>query len=481
MTTKKRAKKDNFENDLREILIYAFQYGVKTTGVVSPKDGIRKYKKFIAACHEGYGLAQEKIVENIIAFEAEIKGLKTKLKKARFERKKQEIGNIIQTIGLLEYRINVLKKVADSLGWLFAKFEGWIIRRHYLGHKKGYLIDSNISSTREVVKTINNDKLCFALICDITTCFQLCDLIKIDANDIKAPQISYIELKEGIVNKKVLDMLKNYSVTKCDRALYLFGKVEGKKALDQLFRVVNQEYRMSQAKKIIKTGKGKDSFTGKEINIKDKYYSEEDYFDVLPGLFEICKNEGNGIACIDGCLYIGVFSKEKSSFANLEFQHAIYHFLNPDKKCQFEEGENPEEEIKEINAPKYQISDLRNGFGIPLAMPLYLWPIDRDIMMDIIFGRWVVYTYLDFDKFFNLASSLGFEIGWGKIKPGIVDYFTRMGKRPYINKEGITLEMGDLSLGKMKYDGIKPSSILKLWAESIHDQKKGKRKSKVGQ
>lgn len=477
MSIEKKSDRDKFENELREILVLAFEYGKDTVGLALPKDGVRKYKIFLAACHEGYSLAQEKIVEKIIGIEAEIKALKTKLKRARRERKEHDIEKIMSMLNLLEYRINVVKKVADSLGWLFSNFEGWIIRRHYLGHKKGYLVDSNIKSTKEAVNNINKDKLCFALICDLTTCFQLCDLIMIDANNIKKPKISLIEDKEGKVNKKILDMLESLAVTKCERALYLFGKVEGKKAFDQLFRVAKQEYRMSQANTIIKTGKGKDNLTGKEIKIKDKYYIEEDYFDIFNDLTKKCGNEGNGIACIDDCLYIGIFSREKFPYSYLEFQHAIYHLLNPSKECQIEEGKEPDEEISRIMAQKYRISDLRMGFGIPLAMPLYLWPIDKDIMMDIIFGRKLVYSYLDFENFFKVASLMGFEVGWTKNRPGIKDYFTRMGKRPFFKTEGVTLEMGDLSLGKMQYDGIRPSSVLRLWKESISDNaKKGKGK-----
>lgn len=465
-----KSDKDKFENELRTIGVFAFEHGTNTVGLVLPKDGKKKYKKFICACHVGYGLAQDRIIEGVTSIETELKELKAQLRKARRERRAKDIEKISARIEVLHYRVVVLKKIADSLAWLFMNFEGWIIRRHCLGIKKGYLVDSNIASAKEAAGKINSNPLCFALICDLTTCFQLCDLIEIDFSDITKPKKILIELKEGEMNEKVLDMLESYSITQCDRALYLFAKVEGKKALGQLARVAKQHYRMAELNTIIKTGKGKDLITGKEINIPDKYYIEEDYFEEFNDMVKLCRKEKNAVTCIDDCLFVGMFDTETFGSPQFAFKHAIYHLLNRGEECRLDrKGNEALNEIRKIASENYKIMDLRTGFYTPIATPLYLWPIDKEAMFDIIFGRIVVLSYLDIDKLFQIASVMGLEAGWTKVQSGRSDYFTRLGKRPFIKKGEEVLLMGDSTLGKIYFDGIRPVSIVKVWNERLSE------------
>lgn len=458
-----------FEKALIQICDSAFAYGVNNVGYILPeKDGEEKYKEFIGACHKGYALAQKEIINRLIPIEQKLRSYSSELRTAKQSKKSGDIKRIEIQIEALSYMRLLLRKIGDALGWMIMGMEPWKIRRFYAGKKMGYLDGSNIESTMQIVEQINREPLKFGLICDITTCFQVCDVIEIDASNIRKPKISFVEIKEGKMNEKVMDMLKEYSITKCDRALYFFGRVYGTDAIKQLFRVARQQLRVAEAQRILKTGKGRDILTGKELNIEDKYYIEEDYYEVFDEIIKMCRSEGNSIVCIDDCLYIGMFARDKFPYSYLDFQHAIYHLLNPGEECPIEEGNKPEEELKRVMAQKYRVSDLRMGFRVPLARPLYLWPIDKDIMMDIIFGRKVVFSYLDFDRLFKVASVMGFETGWTKIRPGITDYFTRMGKRPFFKKEGTTIEMGDVTLGKIQFDGVRPSSVLKIWNESVN-------------
>lgn len=470
MRIEEKSDKDKFESELREIVVFAFGHGTNTVGLVLPKDGEEKYKKFICACHAGYGLAQDKIIEGVISIETELKELKAKLREARRERRAKDIEKTSARIALLNYRVVVLKKIADSLGWLFTNFQGWIIRRHCLGMKKGYLVDSNIASAKEAAGKINSNPLCFALICDLTTCFQLCDLIEIDFSDITKPKRILIELKEGEMNEKVLSMLESYSITHCDRALYLFGKVEGKKALEQLVRVAKQHYRMAELDTIIKTGEGEDFITGEEIKIPDKYYIEEDYLEQFNDMVKLCRKEKNAVACIDDCLFVGMFDTETFRRPQFAFKHEIYHLLNIGEECRLDGKDNAAlNEIRKIASENYKIMDLRAGFHTPIAKPLYLWPIDKEAMFDIIFGRIVVLSYLDIDKLLQIASAMELEAGWTKVQTGSSDYFTRLGKRPFIKKGEEVLLMGDATLGKIYFEGIRPASIVKVWNERLSE------------
>ena len=468
-----RSDSNKFEDELREIYVFAFEYGKNTVGLVSPKDSREKRKKFICACHEGYGLAQEKMTENIISIEKELKELKNELKRVRRERRVEDIEKTNSRIELLNQRVVVLKKIADSLGWLFMGFEGWIIRRHYLGTEKAHLVDSNISSARKAVEQIRREPLCFALICDLTTCFQICDLIEMDFSNIEEPKITLIELKEGEMNKKVLDTLDSYSVTKCARALYIFREIEGKEALAQLTRVVKQHYRMAEVDNIVKTGKGKDFRTGREIKIPDKYYIEDNYFKEFNDMVRLCRKEKVVVKCIDDCLFVGMFDMEtfkRPELIKFMFKHVIYHLLNKGERCRLDGEDNGAlDEIRKIGNESYEMVDLRMGFNVPIAKPLYLWPIDKEVIFDIIFGRIVVLSYLDVDILLENASMMGLETDWTKTQPGWSDYFTRIGKRPFIKKGKEKIILGDIALVKILFEGIRPTSIVKIWCERLDD------------
>jgi hypothetical protein len=467
-----KSDSQKFESALREILVFAFEHGVNTVGLTLPRDGKGKYKKFIRACHEGYGLAQERIIEGVISMEADVKELKAKLKKARRERMADAIRETVSRIELLNYRVAVLKKVADSLGWVFMNFERWVIKRHYLGVAKGYLVDSNIRSARDAAAKINSNGLCFALICDVTTCFQLGDLIKIDFTDIEKPERALIELKEGEMNEKVLSMLESYSVTQCDRALYLFAESEGKKAVGQLVRIAKQHYRMAELDSIIKTGKGTDFVTGEQITIPDKYYTEEDYFESFRDMVEVCRKDKIAVGCIDDCLFIGVFDARGFGrgprWMKFIFEHEVYHLLNKGEDCGLD-GSNDEGrgEVRRIARENYLTMDLRRGFYVPSALPLYLWPLDRETMLDIIFGRIVVLSYLDMGRLFQIASVMGFETGWSKTDDGMSDYFSKLGKRPFVKKGDVEFQIGDGSLVRVQLNGIRPTSVLKVLDDTM--------------
>lgn len=474
MKMEEKSDSDRFEHELREIYVFAFEHGTNTVGFVSPEDGAEKRKKFICACHEGYGLAQEKTIENIINIERELKELRGELKRARRERRAEDIEKTGSRIELLNQRVAVLKKIADSLGWLFMDFEGWIVRRHYQGMKKGYLVDSNISSAKRAVRQIMSEPLRFALICDLTTCFQMCDLIEVDFSNLRKPKTVFIELKEGEMNRKVLEMLDSYSITECDRALYIFRQLEGKKALSQLARVAKQHYRMAELDSIIKTGKGKDFWTGKKIQIPDKYYIEYDYFEEFSDMVKSCRKEKVAVKCIDDCLFVGMFDIEtfkSPESVKFMFEHVVYHLLNKGEQCRLGEGENGAlDEIRKIRRANYEAVDLRMGFNVPVAMPLYLWPIDKEVVFDIIFGRLVVLSYVDIDKLLEIGSVMGLETGWTKTQPGWSDYFTRVGKRPFIKKGKEKIILGDITLVKVLFECVRPKSMARIWCERLDDR-----------
>jgi len=466
----------DFEKVVKEISDLAFAHGIRTVGLYVPGDGEEKRDRFVEACHEGYALAQNRLIEELVKIEDELLDSKNNFKELRRNRNLTAIEQTKSKISLLENKRLILKKLGDSLAWIVLGNELWKIRRFYLGEKPRYLRSTNLESVKRVVDEINKDKMRFALITDLTSCIQVGDIIEINFAD---KYLKLIEVKEGIMNEKIADILDSFSKTDCDRIPYLFAKQEGLPALKQLIRTVKQDQRMDEVVKVIQTGKGKDLLHNKQLFIPNKYYIEEDYFSEINEMATECKQKGFSIKGIDGCLLVGMFGQEMVHDSPLGFAHSIYHLKHPEAQCLLEA--TPEigyEEIDRIMAERYPINDLIQGLGIPSAMPTFLWSVEKELIMDILFRRKVILSYLDFEKMFHLASTFGIKCQWvdKKVEPRYVtkgrDFFSQLGKRPLLTKGEKQLVMGDGTIVKIIFNGVRPASILQIIGESLDSQPK---------
>jgi len=465
----------DFETVVREIGNLAFAHGLKTGGLAFPSDGQEKKARFIAACHEGYALAQNRLIEELVKIEDELLDSKNNLKELRRSRDVNAIKQTESKIFVLENQRYILKKIGDGLAWTILRGELWKMRRFYLGEKPRYLRSTNLESVKRVVDERNKDKMRFALMTDLTSCIQVGDIIEISFAD---KHLNLIEVKEGVMNEKITDVLDSFSKTHCERIPYLFAKQESLPALKQLIRTVKQDQRMDEVVKVIRTGKGKDLSLNKQLFIPDKYYIEEDYFDEIREAANECKQKGFSIKGIDGCLLIGMFDQEMAHDSQLGFAHSIYHLKHPEAQCLLETTpERGREEIESIIAERYPVHDLIQGLRIPSAMPPFLWPVENELIMDIVFRRKVMLLYLDFEKMFQLASSFGIKCEWAERKAETnwkpKDFFSQFGKRPLLTKCGRQLLMGDGTLARIIFNGVRPASVLRMLGESLESSEFG--------
>ena len=461
----------DFEQEVSQICDLAFAHGIRSVGYVTPTDDKDKLDKFTAACHKGYALAQDRLFLQLLKTEEALIAAKKHLKELRRARDTCRMKLTQSHIAQLETRRHILKKIADSLAWIILHGEGWQVRQFYLGQTSNYLRATNPESVKATVDERNKNQSRFALMTDLTSCIQVGDILEIDFSD---KQTRIIEVKEGATNEKVLGALDSFAHTQCERIPYLLAEHYGQSALEQMIRVGKQEQRTTELIKILRTGKGTDPRYGKPISVPDKYYTTEHYFSEIADMARHCDEKGFSIKGVDGCLLLGMFRRQSTVPLRLAFAHSIYHLRHPEADCLLETApERGSEEINFIESEAYPIHDVAQGLTIPIAMPIFLWPVDKHLIMDIVFGRRSLLLYLDFDKLFELASKFGIECRWSYKQPPNTlgrhskDFFSRLGKRPVIKKSGDTILMGDRWLVYILFEAERPASIFPRIAETL--------------
>lgn len=458
----------DFEKEVREICDLAFAHGMNSVGYTVPSDGKEKYARFVAACHEGYALAQSRLLQELLKLEDALIALRRHLKDLRRTKNRAEAKQAQSSILQLETRRHILKKIADGLAWTILGCEDWKIRRFYLGEHANYLRATNPESVKQVADERNKNPMRFALITDLTSCIQIGDILEIDFTD---QQRRVIEVKEGVINEKVYDALDSLAKTHCERIPYLFAQQYGRSALKQMIRVLKQHLRVGEVLRILETGKGHDLFSGKPLFIPDKYYIREDWITEIDGMERECEEGGFSARAIDGCLLVGMFSNLSPRDARLAFAHTIYHLEHPEVDCLLETApERGLEELHRATAESHPILDLAHGLTIPLAMPIFLWPVDKDLIMDIVFRRKTLLFYLDFDKLFKLASRFGIKCHWEdkhESWPKVSGFFSKLGRRLALTKSGNTMFLGTGTLTRITFGAERPISILPRIAETL--------------
>ena len=467
MSDKEAREQQGFDDVLREIADLAFSYGINKAGPLDPEGaGKEEILRFREACHEGYALAQARIVEELMRFEKATTGILEYRKESRRQRRRDEADAASGALEALKYHEMALRTIANGLAWVIVGDRRWIIRRLYLGQPPVTLSASNLASVLAEAERINKDPRKFALITDITSCVQVGDLLVVDFSR-EQPTLYSIELKEGRKNKEILEFLDFTMRTGgCERATWFFVKEHGEKGLKQAKRMARQHKRGAEVMKIVKTGQGVDPATGERLVIPERLYFHDTYDEQVESLVNSAKHEeGEWVRVLDQCLWVSAYDAERTGYPRLMFNHHLYHALLGNEDCFL--PESPEEVTEDILTREvlpYPVIDLRQAITTPSARPLFLRALSRQTISDITLGRVVVYLYLDFDGFISRCSERGLNCRWqtrrerGQVPP--TGYWGPIGKMIVFERAEQKVFMGDGQVVRMLLDGVTPESVI---------------------
>ena len=465
MTTNEKPNEPTFEDAIAEIADLAFAYGIRKVGGLDPREASpEQTKRFLEACHEGYALAQHRLVEELGRVEAATRAMKRIQKEARRQREREKSEAAARLLENLHYQEMALRTIANGLAWVMLRDQRWVVRRLYQGRAPTALSAANLESVIREAGRINQDPRNFALITDLTSCVQLGDLLVIDFS--RDPGIIYcIELKEGQKNCEILQFLDSFGRTGCPRAACFFAEEQGEAGLKQAQRIARQQIRAAEAMKILETGEGVDPMSSKPIRIPDKIFQHETYDAELEALVEGARINGENVAVLEDCLWVGAYDAGQAVFPSLMFKDHLHHVLLKRQDCLLPESPSDvTEELLQKQVVPYPIADLRQAIITPTSRPLFLRELSRQTIIDLVLGRVLVYIYLDLDRFLARSQTRGLGGRWqtrrerGRIKPE--GYFRPVGKAPAFERAGRTVFMGDGLIVKMVFDGITVNSVL---------------------
>lgn len=465
MTTNEKPDEPTFEDVIAEIADLAFAYGIRKVGGLDPTAATAEQKKrFVEACHEGYALAQHRLVEGLSQLEAATRQVKGLQKEARRQREREKSEAAARLLETLHYQEMALRTIANGMAWMMLRDQRWVVRRLHQGRAPTALSAANIESAIREADRINQDPRKFALLSDLTSCVQLGDLLVVDFS--RDPAISYcIELKEGQKNYEILQFLDSFSRTGCPRAAWFFAEEQGEAGLKQAERIARQQIRAAEAMKILETGEGVDPMSGKPIRIPDRVIEQESYDAELEALVEGARINGENVAVVEDCLWVGAYDAGRAVFPSLMFKDHLHHVLLKRQDCLLPESPSDiSEELLRRQVVPYPITDLRQAIITPTSRPLFLRELSCQTIIDLVLGRVLVYIYLDLDRFLARSQTRGLGGRWqtrrerGRVKPE--GYFARLGKAPVFEREGRTVTMGGGLIVKMMLDGTTVDSVL---------------------
>ncbi|UYO56070.1 hypothetical protein [Rhodopseudomonas palustris] len=449
------------EAELREAVRLAKSYAVDYFRALGATDvNTIPRETFIARCHEGFHLAQERVLKNVLSLQQRLRLVRAQIQKQSKGKKRAEIqrDEVAQSLYKEEARLltieNAFRRIADTIAWQILRFNRVLMRSTHTGHDGGgYLSDSNIASAVEAIAKLRKPGE-FYLINDLTLCLGdgAGDLtvVKIDQS------IAFAELKTGAVNARIVEFLQAYGEKTKEQILCIeegngprtpeecpvhslldanSDLLTDNRKRKQIERMVRQMERMNAVLEYEHNNIGIDiSLTakGKPINrsriayvseTKDEYAFAEirdaltnvsssapyfSYLDYGPLLtFLVTDN-----------LKSDAFSLRRSPFVRtMNAKHMIYHHLHPElNDCRLMNG--GKEGGQEFVA--YSKLFLLNWATQVLAdwsvMPPYIIPLGDDLIFDLLFGRRSLYVYFDAGAFADFVT----EAADGRfvLKPG---------------------------------------------------------------
>ena len=446
--------KEEFEIVVRDIFYFIGVFVINTRRLVEKnpvgfdKSGIG-VNNFYSLCHQGYSVGQEKIIKNITVLEKLKFELKINIKQKDIQVYKRKKAHI-------EYQLSVLRKLADVMAWAILSEHIYKARRLYL-HEKKIPLQKDVKSILKIVKDINSNPLSFALVSDITSFIQIGDLLvsTIDSEN-QTRNVEVIEVKTGEMNDKILQLLDTLETQKCEYLVYDFYKKHGEKGYKQMRRILNQEKRIAQYYEIIEKNQGVDPYSKCKTQIVEEKAPLDTYIEEFIKAVKISKEKGYSYTIIDKCLFMGVYKKDY-----IKREDALFKIACSADTNQFEYWEKH-------HKLKYPTIDLRSQFYNPITRSIFTISDDIEMIMDVVFGRTLVYLYLDIDNFMSLLKSFGIACRWSTTK----EYEKKVkdiGKENIIEYENKCIMTGKYDsvlttglVGRIFSEWLKPISIVKL-------------------
>lgn len=389
---KKKVDWDNFEQEVREISDFMHEYGLKTTLPADWSDDQNlqtfikeNYDQFIINCHTGFKIAQDRVLNFLLARQDRALGIKEELKTAHSNKKKNRVAQLQVEKKELDFKEKVLRHLMDSLVWQLMGGQLYVSRQLYKNVKDvRSLRSSNIESLKLAASHLNEKAEDFALISDLTSYVQVGDLLwKKDGN------VAVVEVKEGEKNDKHYKIIEEMGTPGMTPEELVKKHQLSKKDVEQVTRQLRQLVEMENLSNIINHDEGVNLATGGKVTIVTPEEPTPFFTDRFAAMYNQLQERNLwAYDVIDECLHIGMY-KDLFRFGGPKLLKAI----------------------ATNKGFKHIIVDIRSVLD-SLNKPMFALPFPKDFIFDVLFGRVHIYFMLDLDNYMALAPHFGLKAEW---------------------------------------------------------------------
>lgn len=343
----------------------------------------------------------------------------------------------------------LFRAIADTIAWGMLGGQLCYARRVYKFQKQPDLSASNFDSVVQVARELReSDPGCMPLISDLTSFVQVSDIINVSAERI----ISYIEVKEGGHNKYVLDLAMFYEESRCEKFLEIVEKRESSKTVKQMKRVLRQKARLTHLRDVMVTGASQDPDTGEFVRIPDPFFEIETYEEELDGLIANAREKQSWAYDVNGSIFMGAYAGDVAPRGHLPFMMALSL-----------EGDLEQD---------YHIVRLADCMFAPLAPPVFSRRLEREVMMDLIFGRMNVCVAVSIPRLIEVCEMAGMDARYatrkelGRAKVNGADPVVHRGKGLVFSIKGKEMMLLEGIIFRALFHCQKPESVIRHYLEN---------------
>ena len=167
------------------------------------------------------------------------------------------------------------RRINDALVWLLVGQQDHVIRT--VCHRKDRLrlSEANSGPMLKFLESVNAEPQTIVIWSDATTCVDVGDIV---CRSFSGSLNGFIEVKEGVINKKILDLMNTKGTPEeITSRIADFAEQYGPKAMKQLDRVVRQQQRHGQVTDILNRDRGFHPHRQAEVTISDSTVPVESY------------------------------------------------------------------------------------------------------------------------------------------------------------------------------------------------------------
>ena len=402
---------DPFEPLLKSILELGFDGGIRALNDLGYKLGDDLVDNKANECFKNgifLSFAQAQSVIGVTYAELMRKNIQLSDMIKRFRREKKDgVAEIEEQSEAVQNRLVILKRLMDGILWVLLPgpwiFEHLIFQSH-----------SGTSDPDELMKLVSiateqnqGSKRELHIVTDLTNLVQLGDIIRIrwDENGLF---LRVQEIKTGKVNAKIEDLIFTQNG---DLSLIDLDRLEveiGPSAKKQAIRILKQRERLKQIDKIgqpfiLPENKQGDKVLRAFATVEEPPRIKT-YISLLPRLVADARKCGISVLGVDRCLFLLGVSKERMKMLDdvKQLPHWLFHLKYPDLDC-------TREEIGSLNKEYPLVNLVTNNMNYVMSRSPLIW-YPKDLVLDVVMGKVLVYAQFDLDIFFQMAADVNIQL-----------------------------------------------------------------------